>query len=527
MATFAMPRFLGTPKRALKRYKQALGRKSLWVPHMRECYEYAIPHREGFFVTTPGQKKNTHLFDSTAIRGVKNFASKLQALLVPAWKEWTKLVPGSDIPKDEAEKPEVEVGLELATESIFTHINHSNFSSQVTEGFMDLAVGTMAMTCEESFGVDTVLEFNAVSMEELVLEEGPKGTIETVWREHKIAARNVARTWPNANPSVAVRKLAKASGKSDTDVVIVEGTVFDPDTGIYHHIAIEKKTEHLVFREDSEVTRWIVGRWFTGPGEIYGRGPVMDVLPDIKTANKVVEFILKNAALQISGMYTSRSDSALNPYTMRIAPGIVIPVESNETNNPTIRALERTGDMDLGFDVLVELRRNISHALLADKERPDTGPVRTATVEAIEDRDRVQEIGSNFGRLQTEIIEQTIKIVVHILQRRGKIPPIRVNGRQVTLKHTSPLARAQDQEELITLQQAMETLAPLGFETIALGVKVEDIPAWVIDKTGLDKRLKRPEADREVLKQLVADLVVQATEAQQAQAGGTNLQAVA
>ncbi len=76
----------------------------------------------------------------------------------------------------------------------------------------------------------------------------------------------------------------------------------------------------------------------------------------------------------------------------------------------------------------------------------------------------------------------------------------------------SPLARAQDQEELITLQQAFETLSPLGLETMALGIKIEDLPSWVIDKTGLDKRLKRPESDRQVLQALVAQLVQQAAE---------------
>ena len=45
-----------------------------------------------------------------------------------------------------------------------------------------------------------------------------------------------------------------------------------------------------------------------------------------------------------------------------------------------------------------------------------------------------------------------------------------------------------------------------------LGIKIEDLPSWVIDKTGLDKRLKRSNADREVLQQLVAQLVAQQTQ---------------
>jgi hypothetical protein len=37
-----------------------------------------------------------------------------------------------------------------------------------------------------------------------------------------------------------------------------------------------------------EYSPFISFRWLKSPGEIYGRSPVMKALPDIKTANKVV-----------------------------------------------------------------------------------------------------------------------------------------------------------------------------------------------------------------------------------------------
>ena len=38
-------------------------------------------------------------------------------------------------------------------------------------------------------------------------------------------------------------------------------------------------------------------RWQKAPSETYGRSPVMKALPDIKTLNKVVELMLKNASI--------------------------------------------------------------------------------------------------------------------------------------------------------------------------------------------------------------------------------------
>ena len=45
-------------------------------------------------------------------------------------------------------------------------------------------------------------------------------------------------------------------------------------------------------QETAEIVRWL-----KAPGETYGRGPVAKALPDIRTANKVVELVLKNASI--------------------------------------------------------------------------------------------------------------------------------------------------------------------------------------------------------------------------------------
>ena len=54
-------------------------------------------------------------------------------------------------------------------------------------------------------------------------------------------------------------------------------------------------------------------RWIKGAGELYGRSPVMTALPDIKTANKVVELILKNASIAVTGIWLADDDGVLKP----------------------------------------------------------------------------------------------------------------------------------------------------------------------------------------------------------------------
>jgi hypothetical protein len=73
----------------------------------------------------------------------------------------------------------------------------------------------------------------------------------------------------------------------------------------------------------------------------------MQTLPDVRSLNKAKEFVLQKAAIDLAGMYTATDDGVTNPYNMVIAPGIVIPVGSNNTNNPSIQRLDTSSSLAL------------------------------------------------------------------------------------------------------------------------------------------------------------------------------------
>ena len=235
------------------------------------------------------------------------------------------------------------------------------------------------------------------------------------------------------------------------------------------------------------------------------------MLPDVKTCNKVVEYTLKNAALSIAGVYTAADDGVINPYSIRLTPGAIIPVGSNDARNPTLRPLERSGDVQMSALLLDDLRKRINKALYAEPFGELDQPVKSATEMALRNQELVQDSGSSFGRLQTEFIEKVIKRAVSVLKRAGKIPDITVDGRQVTIKHTSPLARAQDQDEMAALGQYLQTIGALGPEILGLGTKLEELPQWVGTKLGIEADLLRTKAEREdVAEQAIQQMQQQA-----------------
>ena len=485
----------------LARFKDANAHKLEWVTHHEEAYRFSLPHRNTWFDQTKGQKKNRDIFDSTAVLGVPAFATKLQSIMVPPWRDWSMLQLGPSIPAEIRNASRMKILMAEQTDIMFSHIHHSNMATQVHEAFQDLAIGTGAFDLMAGRLGHKALMFNSIPLTELSIEEGPQSTIETTYRELGVPGRLIGRQWPGAEIPPDLERLIKDSpGK---DIAFVEAVLFDPDRGVWEGAAIWKEKKITIWRAMWETNPRIVFRWSVTPGERFGRGPIMQVLPDIKTANKVVEFILRNAAIQVAGMWTAESDSAINAFTFRPAPGIVIPVRSNSTANPTIRALERTGSLEIGFEVLTRLQDTINRALFQHLREPSDSVI-TATQFAIENRELVNQIGSSFGRLQTEVVEATTKRSVDILLRRGAMANVRIDGQNVTLKHTSPLARAQDMDDLETLRLTLES-APE--ESIAMGIKIEDLGAWVAEKTGLDPRLIRDEAERAQIAQQASEVI--------------------
>ena len=135
----------------------------------------------------------------------------------------------------------------------------------------------------------------------------------------------------------------------------------------------------------------------------------------------------------------------------------------------------------------------------------------------IDSRELAKRIGSAFGRLQTEVLVPILKRVVFILTRRGLLQPIKLDGREIEIKFLSPLAKAQDGEDLMSVQQAVAfVLQTAGPDQAKIAFKLEDFGTWAGGKTGMPAELIRSETEKQQ--------IIQAG-AQAAQAGMATSQA--
>ena len=344
-----LPSGLEDAEALLRRRKAAETKKLLWRTIYRDAYLYAMPARETFTWKTEGQYRNNRLFDSTLQEAAYTAANTLCALLFPSWVEWAQLSPGGAINPEHLEQhPEILSGLQKATKVLFSFLNASNFNTVISEAALDLQVGTAALTFDEG-DHDNPFVFQAIPLSAIEIEEGPNGTIETTWMEREPEARNLLRLYPGLEvfdlPAATQKQIKDAP---ETKVKIIQGEIYDPETKKYFGIVIDPAGPTIIWRYDyGKSNPTIVARASKTAGETYGRGRVLIALADARTLDRMQEFVLTQAALQIAPPMTGVSDGVLNPYTASLTPNTIIPVASNADNSPSLRPIELGGNFNI------------------------------------------------------------------------------------------------------------------------------------------------------------------------------------
>jgi len=504
-----MPKFLDVLPSGLEdgetlinRRTKAAARKELWRDLYRDCYRFAMPARETFdWGLTPGATKNNILYDSTLQESTYTAANTLVALLFPNWQHWGALAPGGSIDPTSITKEHLGV-LQDITKIFFDFLNNSNFPQVSNEVALDLQVGTAALRFDEGASDEAPFNFSATPLSALELEEGPLGTIETVFMLRKPTARNLTRMYEKMEVfDLPIALQDKIREKPDDTVEIIQATVFDPKTKHYYGIVLWVEAKAIIWRYDfGESSPDIVARASRVAGELYGRGRIMLALSDARTLDKMQEFTLRHAAQQIAPPMTGVSDGILNPYTAVLSPNTILPVGSNDQRNPSLRVMEFGGNFSISHEIMDALRERIRRTMLGPE--PSEGAVKSATEVSISDRNRLWAMGGEYGRIQVEFLVKVMSRGISILQQRGLAPKFKVDGREVAVKFVSPFARSQDAEDLLALERTLGVMAladPTG-AVAAVGLKIEEFPAWIAKKTALDQALVNSKAERDKLK---------------------------
>jgi hypothetical protein len=487
-----------SPDQILKRQELAQKKKDEFQQLYQDAYEFALPQRQLYGIWeggATGTKKMQRVFDSTAINSTQRFANRLQSVVFPPQRKWARLEPGTAIPEDR--KDQAQQILDVYGERMFAVLRQSNFDIAIGEFLLDLAVGTACMMVQP--GDDTSpINFVPVPLFLVSYEEGANGQVDNVYRRMRMKAESISRQWPDAKiPDEMQRRI---ENKPTDDIELIEATVYDYKRGDYCYHVIDKASKAEIVYRRRKTSPWVISRYMKVAGEIYGRGPLVTALPDIKTLNKTKELLLKNASLAVAGPYTAADDGVLNPNTVKIVPGAIIPVARNGgPQGPSLQPLPRSGDFNVSQLVINDMTQSIKRILLDESLPPDNMSARSATEIVERMKELAQNLGSAFGRLINETMIPLTSKILEVMDERGLIDlPLRVNGLEVKVTPVAPLAQAQAMEEVSAVLQYAQLMQGFGTDG-AVAIKTDMVVDYIGDKLGVPAVLRNTAAERAVL----------------------------
>jgi len=424
--------------------------ESIW----RECYRFTMPLRGTQFrtqsydggtnvVDAAGTLADS-IFDPTGTDSVRALASGLFGGMMPANSQWVELV--SDEPDE---------WLDEASKTVWKEIHASNFDQDGFDGVLDGVIAQGFLFIEDDEGVPHFECWNPYTV--CCASSKQSGPVDIIYREFELTAAQAIDAYGDA-VSQDIRACLTSSPQKTFK--FLQSIYPNPDykQGSRFGKQLRFQSCHIVMADQTIVRErgyheFPVAsfRWARPPGSVYAVGPVYDALPTIRSLNQAVSLMMDNAEIAVKGMWKAKDDGVINPATITLGGGRIVTVSDMDNFNP----LNPPGDINIAVAEIEMLKADVRRLMMADYLNPPQNPMTRA--EFLERLDIIRQmLGPAYGRVN-EFLQSIVTRVLGILIRSGRIPPPPQELQQqgVTIRFTSPIARAQ---------RLAEVNAIIGFE---------------------------------------------------------------
>ena len=514
----------------LQEFSQLQTWRNTFAAQWEEVAELILPTSRNTFYygnfNWPGQKKTDRQVDSTGMLANLRFAAICNSLLTPENMQWHAL--GADDPyvmKDRASR----LWFEQATRILFKYRYdaRSNFIGQNQSNYNSLgAFGNMTMFTDEfdfRLGGGPGLRYRAVPLGETYYRENHQGLVNGIIRWFRLTAQQMWEKWgddgrfpPSAYPALNSRS------QTPFNILhrVVPNTDYDPD--MLFGPKTKKFASYYVVMEDRLLVEeggfnefpYAVGRYDQFPGETYGRGPSMMVLPTLKTLNAEKRVFLKQGHRASDPVLLTTDDGIVD---FMMVPGALNKGGMSADGHPLVGTLP-TGNIQINKEMMDEERALINDANLVTLFQILTESPQMTATEIIE---RTNEKGillaPAMGRQQSEYLGNLIPRELNILARLRILPPMPPRLREAkgaySIVYTSPLSKAMRAQEAAGFMRTLESvkelvnitgdtslLDPFEFDTAVPGIAdIQAVPeSWMSSPQSIaQKRQSRAQAQAE------------------------------
>ncbi len=457
------------PEAHIKRWKKWVGERANWDTYADDVATYVSPRKSILTKDAPGTQNTQHIYDTTGQRAAQFCASGIYSYTVQG-HQWFSMRPRN---RELAKNDEVKRWFNHVTEILLGHIMSSSFPRAIYEGLQDfVSMPSMCIYLEE--GGREVLNFQTFAFGSYVVANNSDGIVDTIYRSFKFTPRQAMQKWGEGKLHAKVVEMAKDERKCDEQLEFLhcvypraeyDAEKIDKLNMPFASEYIDVKNKHCVSEGGYEEFPYFVGRFNKNPEEVYGHSPGMDVLPEIRSVNKMKQTILVAGEKMVSPAWLIPDDGVTN-FKFSSAPNRLNYWRANTVGGAKPEPIQIESNLPVGLELLQDERSMINNAFFLDlfnmlAQRDET---MTATEVLQRVEEKLNQFAPTWANLQAEIFGPIINRAFGILARRGAFPPPPeelLQDASYDVTYLSKIALASEALKARSFFQFVEAITPI------------------------------------------------------------------
>lgn len=479
----------------------------------QEVTDHMIGRREFITVSHQDARPRIHrtIYDNTSMISGTLLASGMHTLLTNTATKWFRLKPENERALQERAVAEWFEDAEMVMYAAFNR-PEARFMSQMHEVYTDLVhFGTSALWVLDKPGAGVA--FSARPLSETFIAQDSEGVLDTYFRKIRMTNRQVVDLMDKigGNSDRAKKDVADGNGEGERDYLEWIRKNDDIDPAQIGRRGMPWASTYLTI-DDAEILSeggyrelpFLVARWSTDAGEVYGRGPGIQALPAQKMLNQMKKVTIESGQLSVRPPAFVRHDGVMS--SLRLQPGGVTYLGPDDgTGRDPVTFMETRSNPSIGYEMIERERVSVRAAYHFELLQLLQDPRMTAT-QVIELASKMARLLSPIlGRMQSEVLEPMIERVFAILLRQGRFLPLppELAGTEVNVEYVSPIARSQREGDAaaiidtFTVAANLSQVAPEVLDNLDGDEAIREIAA----AKGVPLSALRSIADRDAIRQ--------------------------
>jgi hypothetical protein len=491
--------------------------RAVFDSYFESTARYVWPNQKNFTSKeTQGVEKNLDLYDDTAPVNAKKYAAVLETLLTRRGTRWHRITASEEPLRKVARVRDYH---DQVLDVLFREreAKQAGCYENLSQCYRSEGVlGNDCLFLDDRFDRVTKkrdgIRYRMEPLRDIWITRNWQGVVERVFRRYELSAENLLANFePGRIPEKWHEKAKnKPLEMAELLMVVEPNPDYDPNN-VYSKPFSEfnlMPTEKAVLRDlenGYDEMPFIFTSAERAPGEDYGRGIAMDLLPTIKTMNRMIRDMLRAAEKQADPPLLTADDGVLGVRrAVRLRAGGLTIGGMNRDGKRMVDPLYTGANIGITEALLQHFTAKLDRAFFVDlftllTERPQ--------MTAAEILERASEkgvfVGPVVGSHQEQKLAPMVEREIGILARQGKLPPMPPElveaGGLYVMEYETPAQQMQRAGEVRSISETIADLRALA-ELDPDALEVIDLRAagrHIANLRGTPSKLLRSEAEVE------------------------------